>query len=65
MLFGGNFNGIIGYGRGTGEGPFEAMELAKKNLFENLISINLDLYNTLPKPIRAKFHRTEITLLPK
>lgn len=33
MLFGGNYNGIIGYGRGTGNDHFEAIEAAKKLLF--------------------------------
>lgn len=57
-------NGIVGFGRGIGADPFEAMDNAKKSLYSNLISINLDLFNTFPKPIRSKFHRTEITLFP-
>lgn len=64
LIFGGNCNGVIGYGRGAADSVTGAFENAKKNMFQNLISINLDTYNTLPKPIRARFHRTEITLLP-
>lgn len=65
LVFGGNCNGIVGYGKGKGNSFVDALDRAVMNLFTNLISINLDALNTFPKPIRSRFNRTEITMFPR
>ena len=62
FVYGGNTNGIVGYGKGTGNDLEEAFLRARFDLHRNLISLNLDVINTFPKGIRAKFNRTEITM---
>lgn len=41
------------------------MDRAIEDMYGNLICINLDYFNTFPRPIRARFNRTEITMIPK
>jgi len=65
LVFGGNANGIIGYGKGTGNNADDALMRAVADMKSNLVSINLDLINTFPRPIRSKFERYEITLYPR
>lgn len=65
LVYGGNMNGIIGYGKGTADNPDDALLRAVVDLKSNLISINLDLINTFPRPIKAKFERYRMTLYPR
>ena len=65
LVFGGNTNGIIGYGKGTADNGDDALKRAVIDLKSNLVSINLDLINTFPRPIKAKFERYKITLHPR
>ena len=65
LLFGGNYNGIIGYGKGSGHNGQIAMKNAMNNLKQNLIAINLDYLNTFPRGMYAKFGSYEITLHPR
>lgn len=62
FVYGGNTAGIVGYGKGTGNDLEQAFSRARFDLHRNLISLNLDVLNTFPKSIRAKFNRTEITM---
>ena len=62
LVFGGNASGIVGYGKGTGTDFPTATDNAIKNLYTNLICINLDVLNTVPVSLRAKFIGHELTL---
>ena len=65
LIYGGNYNGIVGYGKGRGHNGQIAMKNAKDNFKQNLIAINLDLINTLPRGLHAKFGKHEISLLSR
>ena len=65
LVYGGNCNGIIGYGKGRGQNHIDALQRAVIDLKTNLVSINLDQFNTFPRPIRSKFGRYAITLYPR
>ena len=65
LVFGGNYNGIISYGKGSGHNGQLAMKNALENFKQNLIAINLDMINTLPQGIYSKFGKHEITLFPR
>ena len=62
LVYGGNCNGVVGYGKGRGRTSRIAMDNAIENFKQNVIAINLDLMNTCPKSIYAKFGRFEIAL---
>jgi ribosomal protein S5 len=65
LIFGGNYNGVIGYGKGRGHTSSVAMKKAMENFKQNLIAINLDMLNTWPKGVYAKFGKTEMSLWSK
>lgn len=62
LVWAGNMNGVVGYGRGTGLNFKRATERSIGNLKKNLIAINLDLLNTVPQHIYAKFGKYQIVL---
>ena len=53
LVFGGNQNGIVGYGKGSGIEFDSAVERALKDLHQNLVCINLDPKNTFPVGMRT------------
>lgn len=65
LVFMGNGNGLIGWGKGAGGDPKNCLDKAISDCRRNLISINLDLLNTCPIKLHAKFNRHEITLWPR
>jgi len=54
LVFAGNGNGIIGYGKGRALEPDKAMKNAFRNLKRNLIILPLDHYCTVTKRLFAK-----------
>lgn len=65
LLFAGNFNGVIGYGKGKGNDFEEAFTNAETNLKKNLIAIPLDHFCPLTNEVRTKFYGFELRLFPK
>ena len=64
LIFAGNANGVIGYGKGKGNDFEEAMKNAESNLKKNLIAIDLDHFCTLPIPIKDRYNGFELRLFP-
>lgn len=64
LIFAGNSNGVIGYGRGKGNDFEQSMENAQKNLKKNLIAIPLDHFVPLTNELRASFYGFELRLFP-
>ena len=62
LIFAGNCNGVIGYGKGTGKNMRTAWRNAEIHLRQNLVAINLDSINTWPKSLSAKFGKHEIIM---
>ena len=48
LIFMGNANGVVGYGKGKGTDFEEALDNAIMHCKRNLIAVPLDLLNTLP-----------------
>jgi ribosomal protein S5 len=65
LVYGGNYNGVIGYGKGRGLNGHIAMRKAIESFKQNIVAINLDLLNTFPKGIYAKFGKYEIAMWSK
>ncbi len=65
LLFAGNYDGVISYGKGRGVDYEAAFEDAIRNLKNNMIAIDLDHMNTLPKPIRGGYHDFKLELRPR
>lgn len=65
LVYCGNFNGIISYGRGRGKDPEDSLVKAIENAKQNMIAINLDLYNTWPTYLKAKFNGVVIEMWPR
>ena len=62
LVWGGNMNGVVGYGKARGINLKGCYEKAIANFKENVIAINLDLLNTCPRPMYAKFGKYKIVL---
>ena len=65
LVYCGNFNGVISYGKGRGRDYESSLTKAIENAKQNLIAIELDLYNTWPSHIEAKFNNVKIELWPR
>lgn len=53
IIFMGNSNGVIGYGKGKGADFEEALNNAIMHAKKNLIAIPLDHWHTFPRPIKT------------
>lgn len=62
LIFAGNMNGIVGYGKGKALDMEEAMVKANNNLKRNLISIPIDHFNSSPLDITAEYESVKLTL---
>lgn len=62
LVWCGNMNGVVGYGKGTSPNMRLCLRQAIENCKTNLVAINLDYYNTCPQSIFAKFGRYKIIL---
>jgi small subunit ribosomal protein S5 len=65
LVYVGNFNGVVSYGRGRGIDSETSLQKAIANAKENLIGIDLDLYNTNPNYMRESFNNVHIHLYPR
>lgn len=65
LIFAGNGNGVIGYGKGKGNDFEESMKAAQVNLKKNLIVVPLDHFCPLVKPISASYNGFELRLFPR
>jgi small subunit ribosomal protein S5 len=61
----GNGNGVIGYGKGSGNNFEEAMDKALADCKKNLIAINLDHFLSLPRRIEEQFYGVKLILEPR
>lgn len=62
LVWCGNMNGVVGYGKGTSGNMKICLRKAIENCKQNLVAINMDFYNTCPQSIYAKFGRYQIVL---
>lgn len=65
LIFAGNGNGVIGYGKGKGNDFEESFRSAEKNLKQNLIAVPLDCFCPLTKEIRTHYNGIELRLMPR
>jgi small subunit ribosomal protein S5 len=65
LVFCGNFNGVIGYGRSKGKDAEKSLIKAIENAKQNLIGVDLDLYNTWPMYQTAKFNNVRMKMWPR
>ena len=65
LVYAGNCNGVIGYGKGRALNFKRAIQRAVGDCKQNLVAINLDLLNTMPQAMYAKFGRYKIILWPR
>ena len=65
LVYCGNFNGVISYGKGRGRDAETSLTKAIHNAKQNLIAINLDLYNTWPQHRSMKFNNVKIEMWPR
>ena len=65
LIFAGNGNGVIGYGKGKGNDFEESFKAAEVNLKKNLIVVPLDHFCPLVKPIKASYNGFELRLTPR
>lgn len=65
LVWMGNMNGVVGYGKGRANNFKQALNRAIANAQESLVAINLDLLNTCPQAIYSKFARYQIILWPR
>ena len=62
LVWCGNMNGVVGYGKARATNSKTALTRAINNCKNNLVAINLDLLNTCPQSIYSKFGRFKIIL---
>lgn len=65
LLFAGNYDGVISYGKGRGVDYEAAFEDAVRSLKKNMIAIDLDHLNTLPRAIRGRYHDFKLEVRPR
>ncbi|CAD8155700.1 unnamed protein product [Paramecium octaurelia] len=65
LIFIGNGNGVIGYGKGKGKDFETALRRAKIDAKRNLVPISLDLWHTCPIPLTGRFNDAEIEINPR
>ena len=64
LVFAGNNDGIIGYGKGQGIDFEVAFIAAFKDLKKNLVALDIHQSNTFPLEIRTKFTRLNMKVEP-
>lgn len=65
LVYTGNFNGIIGYGRGRGKDAEISLLKAIDNCKQNLIAIDLDIFNTMPTFQSSRFNNVRMRMWPR
>ncbi|CAK76316.1 unnamed protein product (macronuclear) [Paramecium tetraurelia] len=65
VIFIGNGNGVIGYGKGKGKDFETALRRAKIDAKRNLVPVSLDLWHTCPIPLTGRFNDAEIEINPR
>lgn len=65
LVFMGNCNGVIGYGKGKGNDFEEALDNAVMHCKKNLIAVNLDHQMTLPRELKSKYNDVNLTVTPR
>lgn len=56
LVFMGNANGVIGYGKGKGNDFEEALDNAMLHCKKNLIAVPLDHFMSFPQELSAKYN---------
>lgn len=64
IVFAGNSDGVVGYGKGQGLDFEGALTNAMRNLKKNLVALDLGEENTFPLQLKNKFSRYYFTLEP-
>ncbi len=64
MVFAGNSDGVIGYGKGQGLDFENALINAMKDLKKNLVALDLGEENTFPIELKNKFSRVHFKMEP-
>ena len=64
MIFGGNWNGVIGYGKGKGLDFEDALNKAFKDFKKNLVALDITEDNTFPLEVKTKFTKTRLKIEP-
>ncbi|CAD8062498.1 unnamed protein product [Paramecium sonneborni] len=65
LIFIGNANGVIGFGKGKGKDFQTALTRARIDAKRNLVPISLDLWHTCPIPLTGRFNDAEIEINPR
>ena len=65
LVYMGNFNGIVGYGRARANDAGESLERAVEKCKQNLVAIDLDMFNTSPTHLWAKYNGIRMELQPR
>ncbi len=65
LIFLGNGNGVIGYGKGKGINYSSAYMKAIANAKANLILINWEPLFTCPRPLKARFNDVRLKIFPR
>lgn len=65
LVFMGNCNGVIGYGKGKGNDFETALIDAFRQCKKNLIALNLDHFQSLTAPIKTKYNGLELVIDPR
>ncbi|KAL4497034.1 hypothetical protein ABPG72_002190 [Tetrahymena utriculariae] len=64
LIFMGNGNGLVGYGKGKGSDFEEALDNAILHCKRNLIAVPLDIFHTVPEPLEGHFNGFQIKIHP-
>jgi len=64
LIFMGNANGVIGYGKGKGHDFEEAMDNALMHCKKNLITVPLDHFHSCPWKLESKFNGVTLEITP-
>jgi small subunit ribosomal protein S5 len=65
LIFMGNANGVIGYGKGKGNDFETALVDAIRQAKKNLIALDLDHFLTLAAPIKTSYNGLTLDLFPR
>lgn len=65
LIFVGNGNGVISYGRGKGKDFEAALTDALRQAKKNLIVLNLDHFYSFTQPLKAKFNGFKMEVYPR
>lgn len=65
LVYMGNFNGVIGFGKARASDSSESFDRAVEKCKQNLVAIDLDLFNTSPTHLYAKYNGIKLELQPR